>query len=233
MLRTLRLLWIAVAAALLGTATLAFAAAPGATAWVALGTAAVGACAWAYIAFRLHTFQRGITGFLRHLIAVNYETGIRASRALPDEVTALSALCNQLAENLRAFDALCGNRIALSHRALDLVHQLATDPMLLVYIDRQALQLNHAFQTLMGSDKRRFAFEAVKSISGNAPFFSILTALVENRGGDMQAETRLRLPGGHAAVALHLRFTPIKDGSEKVQMVVAVALPAGAPDAGW
>jgi PAS domain-containing protein len=233
MIRTLRLLWIAVVAALLGTATLALAAAPGATAWVALGTAAVGACAWTYISIRLLTFQRGLTGFLRNLIAVNYETGIRTSSALPDEVTALTALCNQLAENLRAFDALCGNRIALSHRALDLVHQLATDPILLLYIDRQALQLNHAFQALMGCEKRRFAFEAVKSISGNAPFFSILAALVEERGGDMQAETRLRLPGGHEAVALRLRFTPIKDGSEKVQVVVAVALPAGAPGAGW
>lgn len=224
--KTLSIAWVTVLLALLAGAA-AGASHGGAALVSCVACAAIGAGCWLFVTLRLKRFTRGLHRFLRHLLASDYETGMRAGGTADGELAELTLMCNRLAGQLRTYDVLRADRVCLTHRAMDVILQSTEKAIFLYDVPQQAMRINGPLQRLLGSDKTRFARDTLRDLEGNAPFFATLDALVAQKATENQVDTRLRLPGSSAAATLTVRFFPIKGARESVNMLVGVVTPPG------
>jgi hypothetical protein len=226
--KSLRTAWLIVLLTLVATSVLGTGLREGPWRLGMLGLGVLGALCWIFVTFRMLRFHRGLHRFIRRLLASDYETGIRVGSMINDDLSEDARMCTRLAEQLRTYDVLRANRVSLTHRALDVVLESAGETIFLYDVPKQALRINEPLQELLGSDKFRFSADTLREIAGNAPFFRVLDGIVAQERTDMQADTRLRLPGSHADVAIRIRFVPLKGHRENVDMVVGFVSRAAA-----
>lgn len=223
--KTLTLAWFTVLLASLTAA--AIGAGHGRTALLSCAACAlISTGCWLFVTLRLARFHRGLHRFLRHLLASDYETGMREGGTADGELAVLTHMCNRLAEQLRAYDVLRADRVCLTHRAMDVILQSTEKAVFLYDVPQQAMRINGPLQRLLGSDKTRFARDTLRDLEGNAPFFAALDALIAQKASENQVDTRLRLPGSVSATAISVRFFPIKGVRESVNMLVGLVVPA-------
>ncbi|MBU1694731.1 MAG: hypothetical protein KKC51_12305 [Verrucomicrobia bacterium] len=191
---------------------------------------ALGFFSWLYLMLRLTAARRRLTGFLRRLLAGDYETGMRQRARFPDEVTGLADLANQLAERLQAYDALRAERVAFSYRALDLLHQQVAEPILLADIEKEVFRLNPAAKQFLDMEKDTVAFDALRAQSANQAFMDLFHEAAEKEKSGKNGVVPMQIMPGRDPLEVQVRIWPLKNKKEQVGLAVVMlaALPSSA-----
>lgn len=187
--------------------------------WVAwLGI--LGFVFWAYLALRLNEFSRKFRKFSRQIIDGNYETGIQPSRLVRDEVCSLEGLINKIADRLRYFDALRAQKVALSTRAREIMHERSSGPIVIADVDAAIFRFNKDARLLFGVDVDELSFESVEKRPENAEFVAFFRNALERDKVPHEARIRITLPIRAVSHESVIEIVPIKDREEKVRIAL-------------
>ncbi|MBP7828612.1 MAG: hypothetical protein KA248_01705 [Kiritimatiellae bacterium] len=221
------LAWVAVVAALATGYAVLLLGGPLPRLWrPLLAWLAVGLAGWLYLMLRLTAARRRLVGFLRRLLAGDYETGMRQRDRFPDEVTGMARLANQLGQQLQAYDTLRAERVALSSRALDLLHREVSEPVLLADTEKEFFRLNPAAQEFLGTEKETLGFDALRAQPANQAFMNLVRKASEQDKQDDAAVVPLQVMPGREPREVRIRVRPLKNKKEEVGLVV-ILLAAG------
>ena len=188
-----------------------------------------GILSWWYVTQRLFPFRRRLSNFLRHLLAGNYEVGVKTVPFLRDEVRDLTDLLNKAADRLRVYDDLRAERVAFSYRALEAIWRNATDGIIIADMEETVFRFNPAAQVLFGMKQQSVAFDAIVKNDANRDFADFFRAVSETEKTLQERKVGIQVPARDSRRELLVRMVPLKDQREKVRLVfVLLRHPAGA-----
>jgi len=194
--------------------------------WIAwLGI--VGFVFWGYLALRLRTFSGKFDKFSRQIIDGNYETGIRQSRLFRDEVGSLEGLINTIADRLRLYDALRAEKVAISTRARELMHERSSGSIVYADVDAAVFRFNKAARELFGVDQQTLSFDSIEKQTENAAFVAFFRATIDRDKVPHQKRVFIALPARGAVREVVAEIIPIKDRAEKVRVALIFLRAAG------
>jgi PAS domain-containing protein len=189
--------------------------------WVAwLGV--LGFVFWAYLAFRLTEFSRKFRKFSRQIISGNYETGIQPSRFIRDEVCSLEGLINKIADRLRFYDALRAEKVALSTRARELIHERSCAPIIIADVDTAIFRFNREARVLFGVDQEELSFDSIEKRPENFRFVEFFRNTVERDKVPHKMRISITLPIRAVSREALVEIIPIKDREEKVRIALII-----------
>ncbi len=180
---------------------------------------------WGYLALRLGSFSSKFRKFSRQIIDGNYETGIRPSRFLRDEAHSLETLVNKIADRLRFFDALRAEKVALSTRARELMHERSSESIVFADIDAAVFRFNKTARAFFGVDQETLSFDAIEKQPENAAFVAFFRNAVERYKVPREERITISLPARGAAREALAEIIPIKDREEKVRLALIFLRP--------
>jgi hypothetical protein len=175
---------------------------------------------WAYLAFRLSGFSGKFRNFSRQIIAGNYETGIRPTRFVRDEVCSLEALINKIADRLRFFDALRAEKVAISTRAREIIHERSCESIVFADVDAAVFRFNKEARAFFGVDQETLSFDAIEKRPENAAFSAFFRDTIERDKVPHGERLAISLPVRGAAREAFVEIVPIKDRLEKVRVAL-------------
>ncbi|MBN2058279.1 MAG: PAS domain-containing protein [Candidatus Saganbacteria bacterium] len=188
---------------------------------------------WLYLGLRVLVFRRQLVNFLRRILANDYSTGVRGGIWLGDEAADLGQLINKMADQLRAYDKLRMEKIALFHRAIDLIFRHVKEGMILVDVDRESLLLNPAVQEIFGIDQEKLSFDSIQKQENNKEFNKLFKQAVEQGKLIETCVVDLQLPIRNSRQNVCIRIVPLKDEAEKVRLaMIFVDRPTGLEQGG-
>lgn len=197
--------------------------------WIAwLGI--LGFAFWAYLALRLARFSGKFRKFSRRIIDGNYDTGIQPTRLLRDEAWALESRINKIAERLRMFDALRAERVAISTRARELIHERSCESIVYADVDAAVFRFNKEARTFFGVDQETISFDAIEKRPENAVFSAFFRNAVERDRVPHGERLAIALPSIGAAREAFAEIVPIKDREEKVRVALIFLRELGSGD---
>lgn len=175
---------------------------------------------WIYSFLRLALFLNRIKKFFRRILAGDYETGIRDSTWLRDEVSDVTQLINKTSDQLRVYDELRSERTGASYRLMDTIFKNVNESIAIVSIEKQQIRLNPCLKKLYDVTQDSFSFEAMEKPEENRRFIvaNLYRALRTSVGREGHAP--LRLPIRELVLDFDFRMVPFKNRQEKVTMVL-------------
>lgn len=181
---------------------------------------ATGMLCWGYLTLRIIGFRVRLFNFLRHLLAGEYDAGIRTRRRFPDEISRLEALANRLAERLQAYDRLRADRVSIQSRAFDLLLDQSSEPLAAADVQQEFFHFNPAAQKALGIERKSFSFESVLKPDINCDFRDLFTDTVSGRKIRTEGFSWIQLPGMSDPVYVGVQFTPLRDRDEEVRFAL-------------
>lgn len=175
---------------------------------------------WVYSFLRLTFFLSRTKKFFRRLLAGDYETGIRDSTWLRDEVSDVTQLINKTSDQLRVYDELRSERTGASYRLMDTIFKNVNEPIAIVSVEKQQIRLNPHLKTLYDVTQDLFSFEAMEKPEENRRFIVANLYRVLRSGVGREGYAPLRLPIRELVLHFDFRMVPFKNKQEKVTMVL-------------
>ncbi|MBU0630611.1 MAG: hypothetical protein KKC80_06835 [Candidatus Margulisbacteria bacterium] len=188
---------------------------------------AAGLLVLVFLTARAVYFRRQLNNFLRRILANDYQTGLKESLWLGDEVTELAVLANKMIGQLRTYDQLRVDRIGQFNRLVDLISENVAEGIILIDVERKLLMLNSAVQKLFGVEQGKITFDAIEKQEHNEQFLPLFKELVDNGKVIETCTVDLHLPIKNASRRVCLKMQPLKDQAEKVRLAVIFVSPAG------
>jgi PAS domain-containing protein len=173
-----------------------------------------------YLSVRMLFFRQRLTAFLRHLLAGDYQAGIREIGWFRDEVLEISRLANRAAERLAAYDRLRAERTGLSYRALEQVFKTVDDPLMLVDVEKLTARVNPALQRMCGVQQHVYDYRSIEMQPENNRLRRLLLVVALRDRLPTEGNAMLKLPPNGTAAPVMLRFVPLKGDDERVRLVV-------------
>jgi len=191
-----------------------------------------GMSALAYLTFRVVVFRRRLTGFVRHLLAGNYDAGIRETVGINDETTRLEKLLNNLADQLRTYDKLFAERVSMSHRALELLYRTTAQAVIMADVEKRAFRFNPSALALYNVDQKSYSFDAIEKLPANAAFVRQFHNTVAVDKVPVERRITLQIPVRNEQLTLDVKIVPLKDYDERVQLVLILICADGSSPTG-
>ncbi len=186
----------------------------------ALWIGGIGLAFWLYVTVRIWLFKRKFEMFARHLLDGNYETGIQTHRFSRDEMRVLADLTNRIADRLRQYDKLRAERVALSTRAREILHERSDKAVIVAEFDGATFRFNEAARGLFGIDQETMTFESIENRPENREFTAFFRKTVEFEKVASEARLKLTLPVRDITREITVEIVPIKDGGENVRIAL-------------
>ena len=186
----------------------------------ALWIGALGLAFWLYVTVRAWLYKRKFELFARHLLDGDYETGIQTHRFSRDEMRTLADLTNRIADRLRQFDKLRAERVALSTRAREIIHERSDKAVIFADFDAAVFRFNEAARRLFGIDQESMSFESIENRPENSEFTEFFRNAVEREKVASETRLKLALPVRDIAREITAEIVPVKDGEENVRIAL-------------
>lgn len=186
----------------------------------ALWIGAIGLAFWSYVTVRAWLYKRKFELFARHLLDGDYETGIQTHRFSRDEMRTLADLTNRIADRLRLFDKLRAERVALSTRAREILHERSDKAVIVAEFDGATFRFNEAARSLFGIDQESMSFESIENRPENREFTDFFRNAVEKEKVECEARVKLTLPVRDITREVAAEIVPIKDNGENVRIAL-------------
>jgi len=186
----------------------------------ALWIGAIGLAFWLYVTVRVWLFKRKFEMFAKHLLDGNYETGIQTHRFSRDEMRVLADLTNRIADRLRQYDKLRAERVALSTRAREILHERSDKAVIVAEFDGATFRFNEAARRLFGMDQETMSFESIENRLENREFTDFFRNAVEKEKVAFEARFKLTLPVRDITREIAAEIVPIKDSGENVKIAL-------------
>ena len=180
---------------------------------------------WGYLALRFGAFGAKFRKFSRQIIDGNYETGIRPSRFIGDEVRSLEDLINTIADRLRFYDALRAEKVALATRVRELIHERSCEAIILADVDAATFRFNKMARTLFGVEQETLSFDSIEKRPENAAFAAFFRNTVERDKVPQERRLTITLPVRGAAREAAVEIIPVKDRAEQVRAALIFLRP--------
>ena len=225
----LKIIWFLLPACGLGIGIAVWPEIDGPTRWSISLLAAVNLLCWSYLSVRLFGFHRRLRNFLRLLLAGDYEAGIRTREKHTDELSALEATANQVADRLRTYDRLRAARVSIHSRALELLLLQSKEGIITANVEKELFVFNPVAQKTLGVKRKSFSFESILNPETNATFRSLFNRAVKGRKTNTEGLCDLQLPGMQSPARLSLLIMPLRDRDETVRFAVLTLDPSGDP----
>ncbi|RJO65554.1 MAG: PAS domain-containing protein [Candidatus Omnitrophota bacterium] len=175
---------------------------------------------WLYIAIRVLIVRKKIVLVLKRILFNEYETGIRVSERIDDEVTHLERLINRTCEQLRVYDALRVERIDLISRAMDTVYHHIQEGIIIADLEKKNLRANPAAREIFGIEQETITFESIEKQERNRDFMEFFKNAVEREKILKEGVVTLQMPIRNASRQVALKIFPLKDKEETVKLAV-------------
>jgi len=175
---------------------------------------------WGYLALRLIGFGGKIKNFSRRIIDGDYETGVKPSRFFRDEAFSLETLVNTIADRLRFYDALRAEKVAISTRAREIIHERSCESIVFADVDAAVFRFNKTARTLFGVDQETLSFDSIEKRPENAAFAAFFRRTIDRDKVPREERVTITLPVRGAAREAAAEIIPIKDREEKVRIAL-------------
>ncbi|MEW6075667.1 MAG: PAS domain-containing protein [Candidatus Omnitrophota bacterium] len=175
---------------------------------------------WLYIAIRVLIVKKKIALVLTRVLFNEYETGIRVSERIDDEVTRLERLINRTCEQLRVYDALRIERIDLISRAMDTVYHHIQEGIIIADMEKKNLRANPAAREIFGIEQETMTFDSIEKQEKNRDFMEFFKNAVEREKVSKEGVVTLQMPIRNASRQVALKIFPLKDKEETVKLAV-------------
>ena len=180
-----------------------------------------GSLFWVYAVMRTVKFNNKLAGFLRHLLANEYETGIEIEPIFNDEVTEVSELANKTADRLRIYNKLQLERISFNNRVIDIISRNVLDAFILFDAEKKSFQFNPAARGIFGIERENLTFDSIEKQEKNEDFIKILRDVIEKDKITKEAMVVLQLPiVNNIERRLNIKIIPVKNNEEKVELAL-------------
>ena len=173
-----------------------------------------------YVTVRVYLFKRKFEMFAKHLLDGDYETGIQTHRFSRDEMRVLADLTNRIADRLRQYDKLRAERVALSTRAREILHERSDKAVIVAEFDGATFRFNEAARSLFGIDQESMSFESIENRPENREFTDFFRNAVEKEKVACEARVKLTLPVRDITREIAAEIVPIKDVGENVRIAL-------------
>jgi len=187
-----------------------------------------GVAAIAFLTVRIYVFHRHLRDFVRNLLKGDYNVGVKVQTKFNDELTTLERLLNKLAEQLRAFDELFSDRVSMSHRAFELLFRAVDQAIIVADAEKHTFRFNPAAAELFGIDQRSFSFDTIENLAGNEEFVAQFRKSLNEDKLPVEKTLTLRIPARNAQRTLRFKIVPLKDYTDRVQLLLFFVLGANA-----
>ncbi|MDD5566142.1 MAG: PAS domain-containing protein [Candidatus Omnitrophica bacterium] len=175
---------------------------------------------WLYIAVRVLIVKKKIALVLTRILFNEYETGIRVSERVNDEVTHLERLINRTCEQLRVYDALRVERIDLISRAMDTVYNHIQEGVIVADMEKKNLRANPAAREIFGIEQETITFDSIEKQEKNRDFVEFFKNAVEREKIFKEGMVTLQMPIRNASRQVALKIFPLKNKEETVKLAV-------------
>lgn len=181
---------------------------------------ALGLVFWLYITVRVFLFKRKFELFAKHLLDGNYETGIQTHRFSRDEMRSLADLTNRIADRLRQYDRLRAERVALSTRVREIIHERSDNAVIVAEFDVSIFRFNEAARVLFGVDQETMSFDSIEKRHENSEFTKFFRNTVDREKVTCEACLKLTLPVRDITREITAVIVPVKDSAENVRIAL-------------
>lgn len=175
---------------------------------------------WLYITVRVLILRKKMVLVLKRILFNEYETGIRVSERINDEVTHLERLINRTCEQLRVYDALRVERIDLISRAMDTVYHHVQEGIIIADMEKMSLRANPAAREIFGIEQETMTFDSIEKQERNRDFVAFFKDAVEREKIFKEDTVTLQMPIRNASRQVALKIFPLKDKEETVKFAV-------------
>ena len=183
----------------------------------------IGVAAFAFLVLRIGSFYRKLRQFVRLLLAGNFEAAIRgAGYQYSDEITRLEKDLNAFAEQLRTYDRLRAERVQTHRRAVDMLLEHTSQPVMVLDVERETLACNPSLCGRLGVEGKAMALPAVEAVEDNRALVALLRAAGDEQKTAQSGAVAVRLPGQESAVTLNVKVVPVgsREGESKLVLVL-------------
>lgn len=180
----------------------------------------LGLISWLYITWRILAFWKKLAVFLEHILANEYETGIKIDFTVEDEVTRLEKLVNKVSDQLRAYDNLRVERISSLNDQVSVLIRNAKEGIIVVDIDKQAFELNPVVQSMFEMEREFISFDSIKSLEENKKFIELFENCVEKDKVIKEGNVPLQFPIRNTIRQVYVKIFPLKDNDENVKRAI-------------
>ncbi len=180
----------------------------------------LGIAFWLYVTVRVFLFKRKFDIFVKHLLDGNYETGIQIHRFSRDEIRTLADLTNKIADRLRVYDVLRAERVAISTRTREIIHERSNDAIIVADFDGATFRFNASARDLFGIDQDSMSFDSIEQRPENREFTLFFRNTVDREKVASEARIKITLPVRDATREITAEIVPIKDSGETVRVAL-------------
>ncbi len=185
--------------------------------FIFVGLFVVGGLCALYLGRRIEGFHKKLVRLFRSLITGNYEIGLKNSRIFNDEIETMNKLIENFLQQLRLYDKLRIDRIALTARTMDLMYNTVGEGIVIVNIEKNIFKCNTAVQKFFNINQETFTFAAIKSCKENDDLMRLVKKAVETEKIPQEGKVLFQMPVQNAMRVVNVKIIPIKDKEEIVK----------------
>ncbi|MDT8391476.1 MAG: PAS domain-containing protein [Lentisphaeria bacterium] len=183
-----------------------------------------------FVGLRLLRFRTRTHTLLRRLLAGDYQSGIRPTRHLQDDISELEALQNRLVQQLREYDDLRTGRIRQLRMTLGLLAEHTIEPLILFDAQKGVLDFNPAMSAILGVARQSVPLETLRNLETNTPFDTLLTRATLEEKSNQTGQVTIQLPGQATPKTLDLRIIVYKDKMDNIAFALLFVKPISDSD---
>ncbi len=180
----------------------------------------LGLISWLYIIWRILAFRKKLVVFLQHILANEYETGVKIDFTVEDEVTWLEKLVNKVSDQLRVYDNLRVEKISSLNAQISVLIRNAKEGIIAVDIEKKAFELNPVVQAMFEMEREFISFDSIKSLEENKKFIELFENCVEKDKVIKEGNVPLQFPIRNTIRQVYVKIFPLKDNDENVKRAI-------------
>ncbi|GEM_PF-938335 len=174
----------------------------------------------AYLTVKALLFRRKLLACIRHLLANEYQTGMRVARGPCDEIVRFEKRINSMVDQLRVYNSLQIERISALNKSIDIVYRNIAEGIIIAYPDKREFRLNPAVQRMFQVEQEVITFDAIEKQPGNRRFVALFKEAVEMRKVITEGIVTLELPIRQSSLNVMVEIIPVKDKGESVALAI-------------
>lgn len=180
----------------------------------------LGLISWLYIIWRILAFRKKLVVFLKHILANEYESGIKIDFTVEDEVTGLEKLVNKVSDQLRAYDNLRVERISSLNEQVSVLIRNVKEGIITVDMEKKVFELNPVVQAMFEMEREFISFDSIKSLEENKEFIDLFENCVEKDRVIKEGNVFLQFPIRNTIRQVYVKIFPLKDNDENVKRAI-------------